>query len=135
MSLVISSSITVPTVRGESSSQAAADLQRSGFTVTFGNTVFDPDIGPGDVVGSLPAAQSRVDPAHTAVVLTLSNAVIVPDVTQGDVEQARTQLSDLGLQISLTAMFGASGASVIGQIPDGGTRVEPGSTVQVSAFP
>ncbi|MET3805008.1 serine/threonine-protein kinase [Nakamurella sp. UYEF19] len=135
VSLVISSSITVPTVRGESRSQAAADLTSAGFTVSFGDAVFDADIGPGDVVGTTPAAESRVDPAAATVVLTLSNAVIVPDVTKGDVGQARTQLSDLGLQLSLAAMFGGAGASVIGQIPDGGTRVEPGSTVQVSAFP
>jgi serine/threonine-protein kinase len=65
----------------------------------------------------------------------VSNAVVVPDVTRGDVGTARRQLSDLGLPIDVIALIGASGASVISQNPSGGSRVAPGSTVSVSAFP
>jgi len=135
VALVVASSRTVPAVRGEPSSLAVSDLQRSGFTVTSTQTAFDADVDGGAALGTAPAAGTRVDPANASVVLTLSDAVVVPDITQGDVGSARQQLSDLGLRIEVSAMFGASGASVIDQLPAAGRRVEPGSTVVVSAFP
>ncbi len=135
VSLVVAWSLTVPSVRGESTADATDDLRRSGFTVTVGQPTFDGDIDPGSVVGTTPAAGTRVDPASPTVVLTASNAVVVPDVTQGDVGTARQQLSDLGLPIDVIALIGASGASVISQNPSAGSRVAPGSSVSVSAFP
>jgi len=135
VALVVATSRTVPAVRGEPSSLAVSDLQRSGFTVTSTQTAFDADVDGGSALGTTPAAGTKVDPANASVVLTLSDAVLVPDVTEGDVGSARQQLSDLGLRIEVSAMFGASGASVIDQLPGAGRRVEPGSTVLVSAFP
>lgn len=135
VSLVIASSLTVPSVRGESGGDALTDLQHAGFTVTTGDVAFDADIDPGLAVGTTPGAGVKVDPALPEVTLTLSDAVVVPDVTQGDVGQARQQLASVGLQTEVSALFGASGAPVIGQSPGGGNRVEPGSTVVVSAFP
>ena len=135
VALVIATSITVPSVRGESVGQATSDLQRAGFTVTVGDPAFDGDIDPDEAVGTTPAEGSRVDPAHPAVVLTPSDAVVVPDVTQGDVGTARAQLADLGLNIEVIALFGRNGASVLTQSPSAGHRVEPGGTVRVSAFP
>ncbi len=135
VSLVVAASLTVPSVRGESTADATDDLRRSGFTVTVGDPAFDSDIDPGSVVGTTPGEGTKVDPASPAIVLTVSNAVVVPDVTRGDVGTARRQLSDLGLPIDVIALIGASGASVISQNPSGGSRVAPGSTVSVSAFP
>lgn len=135
VSLVVATSITVPLVRGESSSQAAADLQRSGLTVVFGEPTFDADVDGGSVVATDPAPGSKIDPASPAVTVTLSDAVVLPDVTQGDVGTARTQLESLGLQVDVTALFGRPGASVTGQTPSAGNRLQPGSTVYLSAFP
>lgn len=135
VSLVLATSITVPLVRGESSSQAAADLRRSGLTVVYGDPAFDSDVDGGSVAATDPAPGSRVDPASPTVVVTLSDAVVVPDVTQGDVGAARAQLESLGLQVDVTALFGRSGASVTGQVPSAGNRLQPGSTVYLSAFP
>ncbi len=135
VSLLIAASVTVPSVRGEAGNQAAADLQRAGFTVTLGDATFDADIDGGSAVGTTPNAGSRVDPALPVVLLTLSNAAVLPDLTRGNVGSARQALTDLGLQIQVSALFGASGASVVSQYPGAGRRVEPGSTVQVSAFP
>ncbi len=135
VSLLIATSLTVPSVRGETSTQARSDLESLGFTVTVGPPVYDPDVDGDSAVGTDPTEGSKVDPADPSVVLTLSDAVVVPDVTQGDVGEARAALQALGLQIDLTALVGTSGASVIGQMPSAGTRVEPNSTVVVSAFP
>ena len=100
-----------------------------------GDTTGSAASGSTAAAGTTPAAGTKVDPADPTVILTLSDAVVVPDVTQGDVGVARQQLSDLGLQVAVSAMFGSSGASVMSQNPGGGTRVEPGSTVLVTAFP
>ena len=135
VSLVLAASITVPLVRGESSSQAAADLQRSGLTVFYADPTFDPDIDGGSVATTDPAPGSKVDPASPTVTVTLSNSVLVPDVTNGDVGTARAQLESLGLQVEVTALFGRSGAAVTGQLPSRGSRLQPGSTVYLSAFP
>ncbi|QNK79632.1 Stk1 family PASTA domain-containing Ser/Thr kinase [Nakamurella sp. PAMC28650] len=135
VSVVIASSLEVPAVRGEPVTQAADDLRRSGFTVTVADPVFDPDVDGGSAIGTSPSAGSRVDPANPAITLTVSDAVTVPDVSNGNVGQARQQLSDLGLGLQVSALFGASGASVLSQSPSGGSRVAPNSTVRVSAFP
>ena len=135
VSLVLALSITVPLVRGETGSQAESDLVRSGLIVSYGASVFDQDVDGGSAVGTDPAPGTMVDPAYPAVILTLSNAVAVPDVTQGDLGTARQQLAAAGLDIEISSLFGASGASVTGQVPSAGSRVQPGSTVIVSAFP
>ena len=135
VSLVLATSITVPPVRGESSSQAATDLQQAGFTVAYGEPTFDPDVDGGSVVTTEPAPGTKVDPASPTVMVTLSTAVTVPDVTQGDLGSAKTQLDGLGLQVEVTALFGRSGAAVTGQMPGAGARVQPGSTIYLSAFP
>jgi beta-lactam-binding protein with PASTA domain len=135
VSLLLASSIEVPIVRGEPADEAAQDLRRSGFDVTFSDPAFDPDIDGGSAIGTAPSAGSKIDPRDPAITLTLSDAVTVPDVTNGNVGQARQQLADLGLGIEVSALFGASGASVLSQTPSAGTRVAPASTLIVSAFP
>lgn len=135
VSLVLASSITVPQIRGESASQASSDLERSGITVSYGAPTFDADVNGGSVVTTDPVPGTKIDPAFPAVTVTLSNAVVVPDVTQGDVGSATAQLQALGLQVDVTALFGRSGSSVTGQLPSAGKRMQPGSTVYISAFP
>jgi beta-lactam-binding protein with PASTA domain len=135
VSLLVATSLTVPSVRGESEADAEEDLRRSGFTVSVGAPAFDSDIDPGSVIGTVPAEATKVDPVNATVTITLSNAVVVPDVTQGDVGAARQQLGALGLNVHVIALIGASGASVISQNPSGGSRVAPGSAVSISAFP
>ena len=135
VALLIADSLTVPDVRGETNDQATTDLQRSGFAVVVGPATYDSDVDGDSAVGTSPAAGSKVDPDVNDIVLTLSDAVTVPDVTRGDVGAARSQLDTLGLVLSVSAMFGSSGASVIDQVPGAGSRVQPGSTVIVSAFP
>ena len=135
VSLVLASSITVPQVRGESASQAASDLERSGITIVYGEPTFDGDVDGGSVASTDPAPGTKIDPATPTVTVTLSNAVVVPDVTQGDVGSATAQLQALGLQVDVTALFGRSGSSVTGQLPSAGKRMQPGSTVYISAFP
>jgi serine/threonine-protein kinase len=87
------------------------------------------------VVRSDPPSGTRLDPAAPAVTLIASNAVTVPPVTGMSVAMARNALEQLGLQVQVFAFFGADGSTVTDQRPDAGDLVEPGSTVQITAWP
>ena len=57
----------------------------------------------------------------------------MPDLIGEDLDQAAQQLTDAGLYVQVTTFFGL-GSTVNYQDPDAGTRVDPGSTVQLSAL-
>ncbi|MDQ2737318.1 MAG: PASTA domain-containing protein, partial [Actinomycetota bacterium] len=135
VALVLAWSLTVPAIRGESVERATADLEQAGFTVTAATPAFDADVDGGSAIGTTPASGTRVDPAGPAILLAISNAVVVPDLGQDNVGQARQQLAELGLVTDVSAMFGSAGAAVIDQSPGSGSRVQPGSTVTITAFP
>ncbi len=135
VSLKVADALTVPDVRGAGTEDAVAALEKAGFTVTVGSPAFDPDIDAGDILRTDPGPGTRVDPNDAAIFLVPSNAVRVPELTGGTVAQAEQQLAALGLSLSVSALFGASDATVWDQSPGAGGRVEPGGTVGVSAFP
>jgi serine/threonine-protein kinase len=135
VALVIAASLTVPTVSGTPRDQVFATLTSLGFVPTLGAPAFDPGVPGGDVIGTEPAAGTRIDPAAAQVSVIVSTAVGVPDLTRGTVGQARSTLAGLGLQVDVRALFGSDGSSVTGQSPDPGALVSPGSTVTVDAWP
>jgi len=134
VSLVLAVSKTVPQVSG-TVEEVSAELTDDGFDVTVGDAVFDPMVPGGSVSSIDPPAGTRIDPAHPAVTLIPSNAVTVPPLAGMTVAQSRQALADLGLQQQVSALFGGDNSYVTGQSPDRGQLVEPGSTVQVSAWP
>jgi serine/threonine-protein kinase len=135
VSLVVAASKTVPDVAGISIEQAARQLRDGGFDVTVGDPVFDATVPGGQVVRTDPPPGTRLDPADPAVTLIASTAVTVPPVTGMSVAMARNALEQLGLQVQVFAFFGADGSTVTDQRPDAGDLVEPGSTVQITAWP
>ena len=135
VSLKVADALTVPDVRGAGTEDAVAALEKAGFTVTVGSPAFDADIDAGAILRTDPGPGTRVDPNDAAIFLVPSNAVAVPELTGGTVAQAEQQVAALGLSLSVSALFGASDATVWDQSPGAGGRVEPGGTVSVSAFP
>jgi beta-lactam-binding protein with PASTA domain/tRNA A-37 threonylcarbamoyl transferase component Bud32 len=135
VSLTVADALAVPDVVGQSAKDATTELEKAGFTVTVGNPAFDADVDAGDILRTDPAAGAKVDPNDPRVFLVPSNAVSVPDLTDDTVEQARQKLEKLGLQLSVSALFGGEDATVFDQFPGRGGRVEPGGTVSVTAFP
>jgi len=135
VSVRVSNALTVPDVRGRPTAEARKSLQEAGFTVTVGDPAFDADIDDGDILRTDPGPGARVDPADAGIFLVPSNSVPVPDLTDGTVRQAAQELATLGLQLSVTAVFGGDDASVWNQSPGAGGRIEPGGTVSVTAFP
>ena len=99
VSLVVSSTLTVPDVSGMDEAAAKAALEAAGFTVSDSRR----DIGAtgtnaGTVVGTSPEAGDFVDPADAEVTLTLAGRVTVPDVVGMTAGQARTVLEGVGLE-------------------------------------
>jgi serine/threonine-protein kinase len=135
VSLRVADALAVPDVRGVATDDAVATMERAGFTVTVGDPAFDPDIDAGDILRTDPGPGALVDPNDAKVFLVPSNAVKVPDVTGVSVQQATDKLAALGLSASVSALFGAQDATVWNQSPGPGGRVEPGGTVEISAFP
>ncbi|GGM12462.1 Stk1 family PASTA domain-containing Ser/Thr kinase [Nakamurella endophytica] len=135
VSLLTGHSLLVPPTQGRSVADATARLTAAGFTVSFGDRVFDPDAEGGSVSGTVPTAGSRVDPADPRVVLHLSSAVTVPPLVGRSVQEAEDALRTAGLAPVVVAMVGSGSSRVVDQSPEPGVRVAPGSSVGMSAFP
>ena len=135
VSLRVADALAVPDVRGTATKDAVKQLEKAGFTVTVGNPAFDADVDAGDILRTDPGPGAKVDPNDAKIFLVPSNAVAVPDVTGRSVRQAQQKLEQLGLQVSVSALFGGDDSTVFDQYPGAGGRVAPGGTVSVTAFP
>ena len=126
--------VELPDLSGKSVAEAAAALEKLGLVVAGSREEFDAEVDGGDVIGTDPASGSEVH-AGDSVTLIISNAVRVPLLLGRTVNSARDTLSDAGLRAEVRRNSGGS-SLVIGQTPGGaGNRVEPGSTVTLTAWP
>jgi eukaryotic-like serine/threonine-protein kinase len=66
--------------------------------------------------------------------VVVSNAVPVPSLNGMKVNEAQVQVAQLGLQLSVQALFQREDMVILGQYPLPGSRVQPGSTIHVTAF-
>ncbi|MEP6562909.1 MAG: PASTA domain-containing protein, partial [Nakamurella sp.] len=135
VSLQIASALTVPEVRGKSTTDAQKLLAKAGFTVTVGDPAFDPDIDQGEILRTDPGPGAKVDPNNAKIFLVPSNAIQVPDLDGRTIKQAAEELDKLGLKLRVSAFFGADDGTVWDQSPGPGGRVAPSGTVSVTAFP
>ncbi|MFD4294032.1 Stk1 family PASTA domain-containing Ser/Thr kinase [Rhodococcus sp. NPDC058532] len=126
--------VEIPDLRGRTVDQARADLDALGIVVADTRTVFDEQVDAGDVVGTDPAAGTSVG-AGSSVTLTVSTGVKVPSMLGRSVGSARDELVRLGLDVQVRQMADSDRSLVITQSPGSGTRVEPGSTVTLTALP
>jgi len=134
VSLKIADALTVPDVRGTSTKDAVKLLEKAGFIVTVGDPAFDADIDADDILRTDPGPGTGVDPNNPKIFLVPSNAVQVPDLTDDSVKQAQQKLDKLGLQLSVTSLFGGQDATIWTQSPGAGGRIEPGGTVSATAL-
>ncbi|NMD57728.1 MULTISPECIES: Stk1 family PASTA domain-containing Ser/Thr kinase [Tsukamurella] len=131
VTLLVSNALTVPDVTGKTAAEAQQLLQRAGLVAELTG-----ETGSGSVVTSTsPSAGGRVDPANKRVTVTMASRVTVPSVTGMNVGQARSVLRDAGLQVKVNGIFASDKSQVIWQDPGGGSRVQAGSTVTVTALP
>ncbi|NMN94870.1 Stk1 family PASTA domain-containing Ser/Thr kinase [Antrihabitans stalactiti] len=122
--------VELPDIRNRSEEDARRALEAVGVKVGETKTEFDDGIDGGKTITTDPAPGTAVT-AGSEVTLIVSNAVTVPFVIGQSVSSARAKLTDLGLDVNARSDAGF----VIGQLPGGGSRVKPGSSVNLVSFP
>ncbi|MER6989790.1 Stk1 family PASTA domain-containing Ser/Thr kinase [Saccharopolyspora hirsuta] len=127
--------VPVPDVRGMSRDDAFATLSNAGFEPYDLGQEFNSDVDAGHVIRTDPETGTEVRlVGRPRVGVLVSNAVTVPSFTGGTVEDAQRQAQELGLQLEVSALFHREGMTILTQYPFGGARVQPGSTIHVTAF-
>ena len=135
VSLVISKGpppVGVPDVTGRTQHAAVAGLKAAGFTVTS-ETGFSDSVAKGRVISSSPAGGVQA-PFGSAVTIKVSlgpSQFPCPDFKSLSVEAAKALAAKFGLVIAAYPVPGATGNTVMTQLPAAGTTVPYGSTVTV----
>ncbi|PXW36163.1 UNVERIFIED_CONTAM: serine/threonine-protein kinase [Williamsia faeni] len=125
----------VPDVKGLTLDAATTELNSLGFGNVRSVEVTSTTDLKGKVVGTNPPAQST-QPVTTQITIQVGTGprrVTVPDLTGQKLEQARTNLTQLKLEISpIEADSDLPAGTVISTSPNAGEVVDEGSIVQVT---
>lgn len=128
----VSNALVVPDLAGKPRPEALAALRAGGFQPQ------ETGAGAGNdgsrVARTEPDHGSLVDPADSRITVELSFEVTVPVLVGLRVDQARETLSRLGLRAEVRQLVGDESSTVLMQSPGAGSRLAPGSAVQLSAF-
>jgi eukaryotic-like serine/threonine-protein kinase len=130
--LEVSNALAVPDLTGKPRPEALAALRAGGFQPQ--------ETGPGAgndgsrVARTEPANGSLVDPTASRITVELTFEVTVPVLVGLRVDEARETLSRLGLRAEVRQLIGDESSTVLMQSPGAGSRLAPGSAVQLSAF-
>ncbi len=128
--------VPVPSVDGQSPSEATATLQEAGFVVSV-QEVTSATVPKGEVVGTAPIAGTQLQRGET-VTLEVSKGpetVTVPSVTDLDVASAKAALAAAGFKALVTrepTTDPSLDGVVSSQTPDAGTQAPPGTTVALT---
>ncbi|MGK5627543.1 Stk1 family PASTA domain-containing Ser/Thr kinase [Streptomyces sp. URMC 123] len=127
--------IAVPDVRGMKQDAAKQLLQEKGFTNIETTSVVS-ERTPGTVAEQSPApgTERAKGTKITLSVAKESPKVGVPDVTNKPLDQAKSQLTGLGLQVTTqdSPRDDVPENTVVAQTPAGNSQVAPGSTVRLT---
>lgn len=126
--LKVSNALKVPDIKGMSYEQALAKLSES-FTVVAEEANAAGNV-PNEVVGTTPKAGELVNPEGARITLQVASQVKVASVIGMSVNEAAQVLQDQGFGVVLRR----EGDIVIVQSPRAGSKVEPGSTIELTAF-
>ncbi|MEU0505915.1 Stk1 family PASTA domain-containing Ser/Thr kinase [Nocardia sp. NPDC005998] len=126
--------VKMPDVRGKTTEEANKVLTAAGITVRETRTQFDRTIEADKVIGTDPAAGTTLQ-SGDGVTLIVSSAVKVPLLIGESVGDARSKLQALGLSVTVRQLTPSDSSVVIGQNPGGGSNVEAGTTVALTALP
>ena len=127
--------VTVPGVTGKQEAEATITLHEAGFEVSVDQV--ENDIPEGEVIEQDPSAESEAEKGST-VAITVSlgpGTVKVPRVNGLSVADARRALEDKGFETEVETRTSSSvpDGKVIGSNPSQGSRIAPGSTVELIA--
>ena len=127
--------VSVPEVTGQSRDAASAALAAVGLRVA--TTEQESSRAAGTVLAQTPRGGTAVDPG-SVVTITVARAprqATVPEVTGRGLSAARSALRQAGLSASVSredVSDRSDNGTVIAQDPAGGTKVRPGSTVNLT---
>jgi serine/threonine-protein kinase len=121
---------TIPSVAGETYTEAQAALVALGLTVTE-STSSSTTYPAGQVDGTNPAIGTQVPPGSTVTVFVSTGppTVQVPNVSGDTVAAAEAALQSAGLKLG--AVYGPSDGHVFATVPEPGTTVKVGSSVNL----
>lgn len=126
---------TLPSLSGETVSEATAQLRSLDLRVTSTSKDYSTSIPKDRVISSTPAGGTTVN-AGTGVMLVVSKGpapVAVPNVVGSSLSSAKSALSAAGFQVHTSQAYSATVASgaVISSKPTSGTKEIPGTTVSL----
>ena len=130
-------SVSVPSVLGQSQANAGAILTRAGLTIGSQTSACSNHFGAGLVANQNPTGGANVAP-NTAVNLVISDGscVSVPNVVGQTASSAQAMITGAGLTANTTTDAGCAGGAQPGNVdaqnPAAGTPVPSGSTVNIS---
>ncbi|MFD0773808.1 Stk1 family PASTA domain-containing Ser/Thr kinase [Streptomonospora algeriensis] len=125
----------IPDVVGQDRDSATQTLQDAGFEIGDTREETSSSYPAGQVIGTSPPGGQSADPG-SRIDLVISSGpeqVAVPDLSEMNQEEAESALSDAGLSASFQEepSEDVESGQVIRQDPEGGTEVDPGSSVTV----
>jgi len=128
-------SVTVPNVKRLSVDEAKKVLAENNLQAKVTSELLDDQVPKGHVVNQNPRPGEEVG-QETLVQLAVSagsSGVTVPSVLGKDIEQAKTELAALGLQVRVTKTTSVEpSGTVINQAPGAGSTVTPDSRVDLT---
>jgi eukaryotic-like serine/threonine-protein kinase len=125
----------VPDVRNMDATRANATLKKAGFDPIEDSPAFDDTVPKGSVISQNPEASTQAAPGAEVHIVVSKGAdqVVVPDLSKLSIDTATTQLESaklhLGKQDGRDSR--AQPGTIIGQTPPRGTKVAPGTLVNV----
>ncbi len=125
--------IPVPKVVGMSEEKAASLLSTAGFVVKR-NTDYSDTVPRGDVIGQAPAPKSKLQPgqAVTIVVSLGPKTFQMPNCRRDDATDAAVAaITSSGSSPRSCRCSGATGDTVVSQLPDAGSTVKAGQTITI----
>jgi serine/threonine-protein kinase len=124
--------VAIPSVAGDSYSDAAAALQGAGFIATQ-SQAYNSTVPAGSVISTTPDPSAGPQAFGSTVTVNVSlgpQPVPVPSGLNGQtVAKATTALQAAGLTVG--SVFGPAGGKIFDTDPASGTQVQPGSTVNL----
>ncbi|MGW7547794.1 Stk1 family PASTA domain-containing Ser/Thr kinase [Streptomyces sp. NPDC054770] len=128
--------VNVPDVQGRTLAAARALLKAGGLTPGMVTREFSEDVPKGSVISSDPGSGTKRH-AGTAIALVVSEGspVDVPDVTGDDLDEARQELQEAGLKVTVSATEINSEydqGQVARQTPAGDAQAAEGDTVTLT---
>ncbi|GHD84008.1 Stk1 family PASTA domain-containing Ser/Thr kinase [Streptomyces naganishii] len=128
--------VKVPDLQGRPLDQARDLLKKAGLEPGMVNRAFSADVDKGSVIDTDPPSGTSRH-AGSAIALTVSKGrpVDVPDVTGEDLDQAKSDLQDAGLKVTVSSEQVNSEfdkGQVARQTPAGDSRAAEGDTVTLT---